>query len=145
MNSPVNLRILNILVVVVAFAGAFIGLFKYSMSAGPRMSWDSKLVLNEYFVRSQARNYAGAYQLTSQNLKSNLSVQSLTQQWQAFEKAHGGIKNWQPLRGGSVNIFPKFVESVYAVTGTKKGAGTVWVRMIPENGAWRVDKIVIQP
>jgi hypothetical protein len=140
-----NLRILNILVVVVAFAGAFIGLVKYSMSAGSRMSWDSKLVLNEYFVRSQARNYAEAYQLTSQNLKSNLSVQSLTQQWQAFEKAHGAIKNWQPLRGGSVNIFPKYVESVYAITGKKSGAGTVWVRMIPENGAWRLDKIVIQP
>lgn len=145
MNSPMNLRVLNILVAVVTFVGVFIGLFKYSMSAGPRMSWDSKLVLNEYFVRSQARNYAGAYQLTSQNLKSNLSLQALTQQWQAFEKAHGSIKNWKALRGGSVNIFPKFVESVYAVTGTKKGAGTVWVRMTPENGAWRVDKIVIQP
>ena len=140
-----NLRVLNILVVVVTFAGAFIGLVKYSMYAGSRMSWDSKLVLNEYFVRSQSRDYAGAHQLLSRYLKSSLSVEALSQQWKPFEKAHGTIKNWQNLRGGSVNIFPKYVESVYTVTGYKKGAGTVWVRMIPESGTWRVDKIVIQP
>jgi hypothetical protein len=145
MNSPINLRVLNVAVFIVALIGAFIGLVKYSMSAGPRMSWDSKLVLNEFYVRSQSRNYAGAYQLTSQNLKSSLSLQSLTQQWQAFEKAHGPIRNWSSLPGGSDNLFPKYVESVYAVTGKKKGAGTVWVRMIPENGSWRVDRIVIQP
>ena len=140
-----NLRLLNILVVIVAFAGAFIGLVKYSMSAGSRMSWDSKLVLNEYFVRSQSRDYAGAHQLLSRNLKSDLTTGAIGQQWQAFEKAHGSIRNWQPLRGGTINIFPKYVESVYAVTGKKTGAGTVWVRMVPEGGNWRVGRVVIQP
>lgn len=140
-----NLRALYFLVALVALAGGYLGLIKYSISAGPRMSWDSKLVLNEFYVRSQARDYNGAHQLLSQNLKSTLTVGTLSQQWQAFEKAHGPIRNWNGAPGGSVNIFPKYVQSVHTITGKKSGAGMAWVRMVPESGTWRVDRIVIQP
>src|SRR5689334_5031037 len=94
-----NLYFRNIVFVCIACAFVFAGLLKYSLSAGPKMEWDSKLVVNEFYVRSQARDYGAAHRLLSRSLQSRLSIQSLSQQWSAFEQADGPIKNWSKSAG----------------------------------------------
>jgi hypothetical protein len=106
---------------------------------------DSKLVLNEFYVRSQSKDYAQAHLLLSSSLRSTLTVQSLKQQWQAFEQVHGSIKNWKSVSGGKTSMWPDYVDAKHTVGGTKNGAGKVSVRMVPENGTWRIDQLKIQP
>ena len=142
--------LLNILVGFSGLAAIYVGLVIYGLKAAPRMNWDSKIVLNEFYVRSRVGDYGQAHQLLSRNLKSSVSVKSLGQQWKAFERAHGPIKNWAPARGGTVgggtiNLWPRSVDFTHKVTGQKSGAGKVKVRMVPEGGTWRVGKLSIQP
>ncbi len=135
----------KILLVTLLFIGAFAGLIKYSLSQTPKINRDSKLVLDKLMVRSQKRDYKAAYQLFTPNLKSTFSLPAFSQDWQLFEKAHGPIRNWTYSRGMVSMGYPRFVESVYKVTGKKNGAGMVRVRLIPENNTWRIDRLLIYP
>lgn len=115
---------------------------------GPRTTknnWDSKLVLNDFYVWSKSRNYVQAHLLLSKSLRKTLTVQTLKQQWQAFEQAHGSIKNWQPARGGSSSVWPDYENFSHTITGTKNGVGKVSARLVPENGTWRISQLSIRP
>lgn len=127
------------------FLCVFAGLVKYTLSAAPKIEWESKLVLNEFLLRSQARNYTSAHQLFTSSLRSTRSVKVLSQDWKAFEKAHGPIRNWSHVSGMVSMGYPRFVESYYKIDGQKSGAGTIRVRLTPENGSWRIDRLLIYP
>lgn len=135
----------KILLVSLIFIVAFVGLVKFTTSAAPKLERDSKLALDEFMTRCQKRNYTSAYQLFTPNLQSSLSLAVLTQDWQRFEKTHGGIRNWKRVNGMVSMGYPRFVESVYQVSGQKSGAGMVRVRLVPQDDTWRVDRILIYP
>ena len=135
----------NTILAVSLFLVAFVGLIKYSLSAGPRLQGDSKLVLNEFLLRSRSRRYDAAHQLFTDNLQDSMSVTALVEQWGAFEKAHGSLHNWRHMDGMVSLGWPRYVDSIYKITGRKNGAGALHVRMTPENGTWRVDRLLIRP
>lgn len=134
---------------------ALIGISTYSASAvehlansasvGAKLHWDSKMILNEFFVQSQAGNFMKAHALLTKDLGKQLTVPVLTKDWKAFERAHGPLKNWQASksRGDGIYIGPDYVQSTYKVTGKKSGAGKVIVRMVKENGNWKIGQLNI--
>lgn len=137
----------RMLLAVVAILMVFGGLVLYGMRVAPRMDQESKLALNDFFTRCQQRDYDGAYGLVGQNLKSSLNEAQLKKAWQEFEAKHGRIRNWGPADisiqgfGGSVCIFPPFVDSRHAVSGSKGSGTIVHVRMVPESGSWRLERL----
>lgn len=135
----------KILLGTLLFIGAFAGLIQYSLSQTPKINKDSKLVLDKFMAHSQKRDYKAAYQLFTPNLQSTFSLPLFSQDWQKFEKAHGPIAKWKYSRGMVSMGYPRFVESVYEVTGNKNGAGIVRVQLVPYNKTWRVDRLLIYP
>ncbi len=107
--------------------------------------WDAKMVLGDFFVHSLAKNYGSAHQLLSTRMRSTTTVKDVQSQWQAFERAHGGIRNWRSTGSKNSLGFPTYVSFNVAVSGLKSGAGTVTMRLIPQNGTWRIDSLRIQP
>ena len=107
--------------------------------------WDAKMVLGDFFVHSLGKNYSSAHQLLSTRMRSTTTVKDVQSQWRAFERAHGGIRNWRSTSSKNSLAFPTHVNFNVAVTGLKSGAGTVTMRLIPENGTWRIDSLSIQP
>lgn len=137
----------RMLLAVIAILLVFGALVFYGMKVAPRMDYESKLVLNDFLIHCQQRDYQGAYSFVGQNLKPSLTEAQLKKAWQEFESKHGRIRNWGPadisIQGfrGSVCVFPPFVDSRHAVSGSK-GTGTiVYVRMVPEKGSWRLERL----
>jgi hypothetical protein len=125
---------------------AFASLVLYSMRVAPKMGWESKLALNEFYVRCRSHNYKGAHAQLSSTLQANVTQDRLRAKWTEFEAKHGKLTKWAPANisikgfGGSICVFPPFVDFRHAVSGSK-GTGTIiYVRMVPENGRWRLER-----
>ncbi len=138
----------QILIFSVVLTAVFVGAVTYSISVGPKMAKAAQPVLDEFLVRSRAKNYAGARELFSETFQSGLGVEGLAKKWAPFETKHGAIKSWKPslsgISGGNlVNLFPPSVDFTQRVEGQKNGSGLVLIRMVPQNGTWRIDKLIV--
>lgn len=126
---------------------AFLGLITYAVRVAPQMGRDSKIALDDFYRKCQTRDYQGARADFSAHLKESISEAQLDKEWTKFAARHGDFSRWEAANkvsingfGGSVCVFPPFVEFRHAAFG-KKGTGTlIYVRMVPENGTWKVER-----
>ena len=148
-NLPRHLRIglqLGLVVVMVFFI--FMG---YALRTAPRMSRDAETALNAFYLRCQQHSYARAYQLLAPELQDSMTQADLAARFAEFEKTNGKIQKWVPAAGGSIHIggriclFPPFVDYTHRLMGIEpKGIGqatVVYIRMVPRDDQWRVQKL----
>lgn len=148
-NWPRHLRLglqFGVLLIVI-----FVGFIGYAMKAAPRMLKDSDAALNAFYLRCQSHDYARAYQLLSPELKDSLTQTELAARWAQFEQTNGRIRKWEPALGGGItfggrtNFIPPFVDYTHRVTGEKPAtmgtATVVYIRMVPRNGQWQLQKL----
>jgi hypothetical protein len=128
-------------------ATIFVGSLGYAATAAPRMARDSKIALDAFYGKCQKRDYSGAHALLSQSLQASLSPTKLKSNWQQFEAKNGPLRGWKvadetSIKGfaGSVCLFPPFVDYRHAVRGAKGSGALIYLRLVPENGAWRVER-----
>lgn len=129
----------------------FLGLLGYAARRAPQMSRDSQRALDAFYLRCQTHNYARAYQLLAPELQDILTEDELAARWRAYEKTNGRIQKWLPAAGGSIHIggrvclFPPFVDYTHRVVGqngsTIANATVVYIRMVPGENGWRVQKL----
>lgn len=146
---PSHLRIGLQLGVVVAMI--FLILIGYSMRTAPRMSRESEATLNAFYLRCQQHSYDRAYQLLAPELKDSMSQAEMKDRFEQFEKTNGTIERWAPAAGGSITfggrvcLFPPFVDYTHRLLGTQKKeigeATVVYLRLVPREGKWRVQKL----
>lgn len=125
----------------------FVALIGYAVSVAPRMGRDSALALENFYRKCRAKDYNGARDAMSSRLQDGISAAQLEREWTQFAARNGSFSRWEVASkvsingfGGSVCVFPPFVEFRHAAFG-KKGTGTLtYVRMVPENGAWKVER-----
>ncbi len=125
----------------------FIGLVAYSVRVAPQMGRDSKKALDNFYVLCRARNYEGARQMLSPRLQESITTAQLKGEWAKFAVKNGPLSRWEQADkvsingfGGSVCVFPPFVEFRHAAFGAK-GTGTlIYVRMVPQNDGWKLER-----
>ncbi len=125
----------------------FAGLIFYAARVAPRMGRDSALALNNFYEKCRAKDYDGARALMSSRLQDSNSEAQLNAEWSQFAARNGDFSRWELANkvsitgfGGSVCVFPPFVEFRHAAFG-KLGTGTLtYVRMVPEDGSWKVER-----
>lgn len=125
----------------------FGALVLYAARVAPRMARDSHAALDAFYARCQQRDYAAARALCSRSLRSSLSEAQLARSWRDFEAKHGALQSWKVADdvsinafGGSVCVFPPFVDYRHGVSGAKGSGTLIYIRMTPENGAWKVER-----
>lgn len=124
----------------------FVGLIAYAVRVAPQMGRDSKTALDTFYARCRARDFDGAHQMLSRNLQGSLSRAQLQGEWTKFAAKNGQLSRWERANkvsingfGGSVCVFPPFVDFRHAAFGAK-GTGTlIYTRMKPENGVWKLE------
>lgn len=146
---PRHLRIGLQLGVVVAMI--FLILIGYALRTAPRMLRDSETTLNAFYLRCQQHSYGRAYQLLAPELKDSMSQAEMADRFGQFEKTNGTIDKWAPSAGGSITfggrvcLFPPFVDYTHRLMGVEKKeigqATVVYIRMVPRDGQWRVQKL----
>ena len=125
----------------------FSGLVAYSLRVAPQMARESKLALDHFYSLCRARDYQSAHQMFSPHLQEAISQAQLQKEWTKFAVKNGPLSRWEKADkismtgfGGSVCVFPPFVEFRHGAFGSK-GTGTlVHVRMAPENGKWELER-----
>lgn len=125
----------------------FVALIGYTLRVAPQMSRDSSAALDSFYAKCRARDYNGARGLMSASLRDSITPAQLETQWTQFAAKNGPLNRWEAANkvsitafGGSVCVFPPFVEYRHAAFG-QKGTGTlIYVRMVPENGAWKLER-----
>ena len=148
-NLPRHFRLgLQWAAIIVLIFAAFI---VYAMRAAPQMLHQSDAALNQFYLSCQHHNYDRAYQMLAPELRDSLSEPELAARWQQFEKANGRIRKWEPSLGGGItwggrtNFVPPFVDYTHRVIGTQPStmgtATVVYIRMVPRNGHWRLQKL----
>ena len=135
------------IVVALIFVGALI----YLGRAAPLMARESGRALDAFYLRCQTHDYARAYALFTPELRESLSEKELIARWREFEQTNGPIQKWAPAAGGSINfggrvcIVPPFVDYTHKIIGQKPAtlamATVVYIRMVPRNGAWQLQKL----
>ena len=103
------------------------------------------MVFGDFLVHLLGTNYGKAHQLLSTRMRGTTTVKDVQSQWQAFERSHGGIRNWRSTGSRKGIALPAYISFNVAVTGLKSSAGTVTMRLIPENDNWRINRLRIQP
>ena len=129
----------------------FVGLIGYGLRAAPRMARDSQSALDTFYARCQRHDYARAYQLLSPELRDSLTLSDMKARFAQFEKTNGRIKSWAPSLGGGItfggriNFVPPFVDYTHRVSGeipsTMGTATVVYIRMVPRDGKWQLQKL----
>ncbi|PQV65299.1 hypothetical protein B1R32_10137 [Abditibacterium utsteinense] len=125
----------------------FGGLIAYTIRVAPQMGRESKVALDSFYARCRARDFAGARQMFSSHLQESISEAQLQTEWLKFAAKNGNLSRWEQADkvsingfGGSVCVFPPFVEFRHAAFGAK-GTGTlIYVRMVPQNGKWKLER-----
>ena len=135
----------------VVVALLFAVLLGYALRTAPRMSRESGATLDAFYARCQGHSYARAYQLLAPELRDSLSEKELANRFRQFEKTNGKIEQWAPAAGGSLSfggrvcLFPPFVDYTHRLIGAQpKGLGeatVVYVRLVPRDGKWQVQKL----
>lgn len=123
----------------------------YALRTAPRMSRDAETALNAFYLRCQQHSYARAYQLLAPELQDSMTPANLATRFGEFEKTNGRIEKWMPAAGGSTHIggriclFPPFVDYTHRLMGVEPKdigeATVVYIRMVPHDGQWRVQKL----
>ena len=127
------------------FLGVCVLLALHGLATAPRMDWESKLAVNEFYMKARSQDYDGAYFMMSERLQSEIGVQDVARQWKAFIQIHGPVRNWAPTVGGSINVWPRFVIANHQIIGQRGGAGHASMRLVPEGDGWRVDQFTVVP
>lgn len=130
-----------------AIAVVFIGMLLYVGSVAPQMARDSNAAVNAFYARCRDRDYVGARAYLSGAAKDSISIAALEKEWRKFAERHGPLQSWQAADkvsiagfGGSVCVFPPFVDFRHGVEGSK-GTGTlIYIRAVPENGSWKIER-----
>ncbi|HEX9998353.1 MAG TPA: hypothetical protein VGB45_14540 [Abditibacterium sp.] len=125
----------------------FVGLVVYAARVAPRMGRDSNTAVEQFYSRCRARDYEGAHAFFGSNLRPAISKAQLQKEWTKFEARNGALAKWESAGsisingfGGSVCVFPPFVDFRHAVKG-KSGKGTlIYIRMVPENDGWKLER-----
>ena len=125
----------------------FLGLITYSIRVAPQMGRDSKVALDGFYRKCRLRDYRGARADFSVPLQESISAAQLEKEWTKFGARNGAFSRWEQADkvsingfGGSVCVFPPFVDFRHAAFGSK-GTGTlIYVRMKPENGVWKLER-----
>ncbi len=148
-NLPRHLRIGLQLGAVVAMI--FLILIGYAARTAPRMARESEATLDAFYRRCQQRSYARAYQLLAPELKYSMSEAEMQARFEQFEKTNGKIERWAPAAGGSITfggrvcLFPPFVDYTHRLMGVQKKeigeATVVYLRLVPRDGKWRIQKL----
>ena len=148
-NLPRHLRIglqMGVVVTVVFFI-----FMAYALRTAPQMSREAEVSLNQFYSLCQQHSYDRAYQLLAPELKDVVTQTDLANRFGEFEKTNGKIERWAPASGGSINmggricLIPPFVDYTHRLIGVEpKGIGdatVVYIRMVPRNGQWRLQKL----
>ena len=148
-NLPRHIRIGLQLGVVVAMV--FVIFMGYALRTAPQMSRESERALNAFYLRCQQHSYARAYQLLAPELQDSMTEADLAARFQKFEETNGKIERWAHSAGGSITfggricLFPPFVDYTHRLMGVeKKGIGeatVVYIRMVPRDGKWRLQRL----
>ena len=148
-NLPRHIRVGLFLGAVLAMFFAI--LLGYALRTAPQMSRESQQTLDAFYLRCQQRSYARAYQLLAPELQDAMSEAEMADRFQQFEQKNGRIERWAPAAGGSIHfggrvcLFPPFVDYTHRLMGTEqKGIGeatVVYLRLVPREGKWRVQKL----
>lgn len=125
----------------------FVGLVAYAVRVAPQMGRGSRVALDGFYEKCRAKNYEGARGQFSSRLQESISEAQLAKEWAKFAARNGEFSRWETADkvsingfGGSVCVFPPFVEFRHAAFG-KKGTGTlIYVRMVPESGKWKLER-----
>jgi hypothetical protein len=145
--TPFRLRML-------AASGAitviFLAMVLYVGSVAPKMARDSGIVVKTFYARCQARDYKGASALLSTIGKESITPAALEKEWRRFAVTNGPLKRWETADkvsiagfGGSVCVFPPFVDFRHGVFGEKETGTLCYIRAVPENGAWKVERFTV--
>ncbi len=125
----------------------FIGLIAYAIRVAPQMGRDSKVALDQFYARCRARDYKGARQMLSTRLQDSISEAQLGNEWAQFAAKNGNLARWEQADkvsingfGGSVCVFPPFVEFRHGAFGSKGSGTLIYTRMVPENGDWKLER-----
>lgn len=125
----------------------FLGLITYVGRVAPKMARDSAQAVDVFYGRCRARDYEGAHALFSRQLSGSTSTAQLKAEWDRFEKQHGPMTGWKAATdvsisgfGGSVCVFPPFVDFRHGIIGAKGNGTLIYIRMVPEAGKWRVER-----
>ena len=129
----------------------FVTFIAYAMRAAPRMLKDSNVALNAFYMSCQNHNYGRAYQMLAPELRDSLTQAQLAARWAEFEQKNGRLTKWEPSLGGSItfggrtNFVPPFVDYTHRVSGqnpaTMGTATVVYIRMVPRDGTWKLQKL----
>lgn len=125
----------------------FLVLITYTIRVAPKMGRDSKLALDGFYENCRARDYRSARAAFATHLQESISEAQLRTEWTKFAARHGAFSRVASTESvtitgfsGSVCVFPPFVDFHHAAFGTK-GTGTlIQVRMVPENGKWKLER-----
>lgn len=125
----------------------FVGLVGYAARVAPRMGRDSAAALDGFYQRCRAKDYSGARAMMSSRLQDSNSEAQLRAEWTQFAARNGDFSRWELANkvsitgfGGSVCVFPPFVEFRHAAFGKKSTGTLTYARMVPENGSWKVER-----
>jgi hypothetical protein len=143
-----KLRWLQALLIGILFLGICGLLVRHMGSSGAAIQAESRPVVERFFTLCRARDYKQAHGLFTQEQRGRLSLEQFTQRWQQFEEAHGEFQKWQPVapRVGmpsSTNLWPQWIQTTYAAQSAKSGA-VVQLKLVPQDGSWRIDRMNIQ-
>ena len=120
---------------------------------GPRAQSDSRAaaaVLNEFYNRCRARNYARARELCNAELQSQMTLAELQKAWARFESKNGALQKWRAENNGTflgnrVSFVPRYIESTQILLGAKGSAGIASVQLLPQEKTWRLSRLSIVP
>ena len=146
---PRHLRIGFQLGLVVALVFAL--LIGYALRTAPRMSRESQATLDAFYALCRSHSYARAYALLTPELRDSLTQSDMIARFQEFEKTNGPLQKWAPAAGGSLTfggrvcLFPPFVDYTHRIFGARpKSIGeatVVYIRMVPRDGQWRLQRL----
>ena len=125
----------------------FGGLVVYAARVAPQMGRESRSALEAFYQKCKAGDYRSARADFSTSLQQSISEAQLEREWAKFANRNGRLSRWETANkvsingfGGSVCVFPPFVDFRHAAFGNQ-GTGTlIYVRMVPEDGKWRLER-----
>ncbi len=95
-----------------------------------------------FFFLVRRHEYAPARSLMTPEAKASLSTLALSEEWAAFEKAHGRVTTWT-LTGGNSHLLPTYVDKVYSVSGSRGSVGTATLDMTQIKGSWQIARLTV--
>ena len=125
----------------------FVVLIAYTIRVAPQMGRESKIALDAFYQKCRAREFEAARSDFTSSLQQSVTPAQFRAEWSNFAAKNGSLSRWEVADkvtingfGGSVCVFPPFVDFRHAVFGSKEKGTLIHVRMVPENGQWKVER-----